>query len=77
MCESVNVGFVGVGVVRWDWERCHLEAKVGTLGAGGWQTFLPKLVQVVEGGRDVAIADDTALDYDDAAELLFLIERLS
>ena len=41
------------------------------------QTFLPQLAQVLNGERDVAVADDTALNFYDAAELLFLIERLS
>jgi hypothetical protein len=31
---------------------------------------------VLNGSRDPALADDPALDYADAAEILFLIERL-
>jgi hypothetical protein len=34
------------------------------------------LLAVLNGSRDAALADDPALDYDDAAELLFLMERL-
>ncbi|MCI5228229.1 MAG: hypothetical protein D3918_16645, partial [Candidatus Electrothrix sp. AX2] len=36
----------------------------------------PLLLAVLNGSRDAALADDPALDYDDAAELLFLMERL-
>jgi hypothetical protein len=31
---------------------------------------------ILNGSRDLALADDPALDYGDAAEVLFLIERL-
>ncbi|CAK8725084.1 TIR domain-containing protein [Candidatus Electrothrix aarhusensis] len=34
------------------------------------------LHKVLNGSRDLALADDPALDYDNAAELLFLMERL-
>jgi tetratricopeptide (TPR) repeat protein len=37
----------------------------------------PKLLAVLNGSRDPNLADDPALDYDDAAEVLFLIERLA
>lgn len=36
----------------------------------------PQFLAVLNGSRDPALADDPALDYDDAAELLFLMERL-
>ncbi len=36
----------------------------------------PKLLAILNGSRDPALADDPTLDYD-AAEILFLIERLS
>jgi len=36
----------------------------------------PLHLAVLKGSRDPALADDPALDYDDAAELLFLMERL-
>jgi tetratricopeptide (TPR) repeat protein len=39
--------------------------------------LIPKLQAVLAGSRDPALADDPALDYDDAAELLLLIEKLS
>ena len=38
--------------------------------------LIPNLVTILKGSRDVTLADDMALDYDDAAEILFLIERL-
>jgi tetratricopeptide (TPR) repeat protein len=48
--------------------------------AGDTQQWLkaaaPKLLAVLNGSRDPNLADDPALDYDDAAEILFLIERL-
>ncbi|MGZ3300534.1 MAG: hypothetical protein ACXWO3_06485, partial [Isosphaeraceae bacterium] len=31
---------------------------------------------ILAGSRDPALADDPALDYDDAAEILLLLERL-
>ncbi len=34
------------------------------------------VVTILNGSRDTALADDPALDYDDAAEILFFIERL-
>ena len=36
----------------------------------------PKFLAIFQGSRDQALADDSALYYDDAAEILFLIERL-
>ncbi|MFZ5856192.1 MAG: tetratricopeptide repeat protein [Chloroflexota bacterium] len=36
----------------------------------------PKYLAVLEGSHDRTLADDNALDYDDAAEVLFLMERL-
>jgi hypothetical protein len=48
--------------------------------AGDTQQWLkaaaPKLLAVLNGSRDPNLADDPALDYADAAEVLFLIERL-
>ncbi|MBD1915386.1 MULTISPECIES: tetratricopeptide repeat protein [Cyanophyceae] len=47
----------------------------------GITASLKQLIQaiafILNGSRDPALADDPALDYDDAAEVLFLIERLS
>jgi hypothetical protein len=40
------------------------------------QTMLPKLHAILHGDRNPALAADPALDYDDAAELLLLLERL-
>ena len=37
---------------------------------------VPKLLAVLGGERDLALADDAALDYDDAAELILLLEGL-
>jgi hypothetical protein len=38
--------------------------------------MLPKLHAILHGDRDSALAADPALDYDDAAELLLLLETL-
>jgi tetratricopeptide (TPR) repeat protein len=38
--------------------------------------LMQALVTILNGSRDPTLADDPALDYDDAAEILFLIERL-
>jgi tetratricopeptide (TPR) repeat protein len=40
------------------------------------QTMLPKLHAILHGNRNPALAADPALDYDDAAELHLLLERL-
>ncbi|MCI5167247.1 MAG: tetratricopeptide repeat protein, partial [Candidatus Electrothrix sp. GM3_4] len=40
------------------------------------KNFIPLLLAVLNGSRDPALADDPALDYADAAEVLFLMERL-
>ncbi|CAK8720777.1 TIR domain-containing protein [Candidatus Electrothrix laxa] len=39
--------------------------------------FAPKLLTVLNGSRDPALADDPALNYADAAEVLFLMERMA
>jgi tetratricopeptide (TPR) repeat protein len=39
--------------------------------------LIPVLIEVLNGSRAPALADDAALDYDDAAEVLWLIERLN
>ena len=36
----------------------------------------PKILAILNGSFDPALADDPALDSDDAAEILFFIERL-
>jgi hypothetical protein len=38
--------------------------------------MIPKLQAILRGARDGALADDAALDFDDAAELLLLLERV-
>ena len=38
--------------------------------------MIQAVTQVLAGSRDAALADDSALDYADAAEILWLIERL-
>jgi hypothetical protein len=38
--------------------------------------LLPKLQAVLGGSRDMALADDPALDYQDAVELKLLLEEL-
>jgi tetratricopeptide (TPR) repeat protein len=40
------------------------------------RALIPKLMQLAIGSRDKALGDDPTLDYDDAAEVLFLIERM-
>ena len=44
---------------------------------GYLKPVIPKLIAVCLGDRDPALADDPELDYDDAAELLLLLEALS
>jgi tetratricopeptide (TPR) repeat protein len=39
--------------------------------------LLPKLQLILHGSRDPSLADDAALDYDDAAELTLLLESLA
>lgn len=41
------------------------------------KVFAPKILAVLQGSRDRALGDDPALNYADAAEVLFLIERLT
>ncbi|MCP4702208.1 MAG: hypothetical protein GY862_35920 [Gammaproteobacteria bacterium] len=41
------------------------------------RTLLLKLETILNGSRDLALADAPILDYDDAAELLLLLENLS
>ncbi len=41
------------------------------------KALIPHLIKICNGSRDTALADDPTLDYDDAAEILFLIQRLS
>jgi len=40
------------------------------------KAMLPKLQAILSGNRDAALADDPALNYDDAVELRLLLERL-
>jgi len=44
--------------------------------AARWETFIPLLESVLAGSRDPALAEDPNLNYQDAAELLLLIESL-
>jgi hypothetical protein len=41
-----------------------------------WRVFLAKVQLILNGARDPALADDPALSYNNAAQLLLLIERL-
>jgi tetratricopeptide (TPR) repeat protein len=43
---------------------------------GGLKALAPKILGILQGSRDKALGDDPALYYADAAEVLFLIERL-
>jgi tetratricopeptide (TPR) repeat protein len=36
----------------------------------------PRILDILQGSRDKSLGDDLTLDFDDAAEVLFLIERL-
>jgi hypothetical protein len=55
-------------------ELAHLEAI--TDPPPRLQTMLPKLHAILHGDRNLALAVDPALKYDDAAELLLLLEIL-
>ena len=44
---------------------------------GYLRPLLPALQSILGGSRDPALADDPDLDYDDAAELLLVLERLA
>jgi len=49
----------------------------GVADAPAWRKALvPKLQAILNGDRDSALAQDAALDYDDAAELQLLLESL-
>ena len=52
-------------------------AKLLTPDASDWRRiFVPILQAILGGSRDPALADDPALDYDDAAEVRLLLEKL-
>jgi tetratricopeptide (TPR) repeat protein len=38
--------------------------------------LIPKLQAILDGAREPGLADDPELDYDDAAEILFLLEKM-
>lgn len=40
------------------------------------RALVPKMLAVLRGARDSALADDAEVDYRDAAELLLLLEAL-
>ena len=40
------------------------------------RALAPHLLAFLDGSRDLALANDPALDYDDAAELILLLEQL-
>ena len=40
------------------------------------KAIIPAIITILNGSHDKALGDDPALDYDEAAEVLFLIERL-
>ncbi|MFL6275506.1 MAG: tetratricopeptide repeat protein [Blastocatellia bacterium] len=50
----------------------YLKTQVGPRG----KALLPKLQAILSGSRDLALADDPALDYEDAVELKLLLESL-
>ena len=41
------------------------------------KALIPALKAILNGARDPALADDPNLDFDDAAELQFLLEDLA
>ncbi|MBI3801142.1 MAG: tetratricopeptide repeat protein [Deltaproteobacteria bacterium] len=54
-----------------------LAAASGAANTPSWlRVLIPKLQAVLKGNRDPALAADPSLDYDDAAELQLLLERL-
>jgi len=53
-------------------KRLASDANVGD----SLKEFMQVVLTILNGSRDKALADDSALYYADAAEVLFLIERL-
>lgn len=52
-------------------------AKILSPASPDWaKALISKLQAILHGSRDPALADDPALEYDDAAEVLLLLERL-
>jgi hypothetical protein len=50
---------------------------ISQAGQNGWnKAFVSASTTIIEGNRNSSILDNPALDYDDAAELLLLLERL-
>ena len=50
---------------------------VAQAGQNGWnKAFVSAGTATVSGNRNPGILDDPALDYDDSAELLLLLERV-
>jgi|GEM_PF-194705 len=54
----------------------YLAQFLGTDASPRVQLLIPKLQAILHGVRDPALAADPALDFDDAAELLLLLERV-
>ena len=40
------------------------------------KTLVPKILAIIEGERDLHLAEDPSLSFDASAELLFLFEKL-
>jgi len=54
-----------------------LEEQTANIEAGApYKLFLSKLLSILAGARDRALVNDPNLDYDDAVELVLLMERL-
>ncbi|MDP3009955.1 MAG: hypothetical protein Q8N30_12920 [Methylococcales bacterium] len=55
--------------------------RFGVLGSlpdqGYFTPTIPKLIAILQGERDAGLADDNALDFISAAELLLLLEQLN
>jgi hypothetical protein len=49
----------------------------GQAGQNGWnEVFVAAVTAIIDGNRNPDILDDPGLDFDDAVELLLLLERL-
>jgi hypothetical protein len=57
--------------------RSHLQTAANDPDAPSYlKALAPKLLAILDGARDSSLADDPALDFDDAVEVKLLLERL-
>lgn len=74
LCQLV---FEAIGQGQTQTAEQYLVEQFSGPDAGDWdKALVPKLQARLDGNRDPALAADPALDYDDAAELQLLLERL-